>query len=177
MKMLQFSRTLLSIGADRGIYLKGLADKPGNGNVNCSGKTNRRYQMGTISILFPNQIFYCCSFYWFDNASARIGSDTFHSKPLDFRFYRCALFCLWLFYDICLFDLSSFSLIFWLCTSFAMILDLRIVYIAKNVLAYILRQSVKDVNVPSLPAARRRSVIWYESCKWLCVSANLFWKN
>ena len=25
----------------------------------------------------------------------------------------------------------------------------------------------------SLPAARRRSVIWYESCKWLCVSANL----
>ena len=24
-----------------------------------------------------------------------------------------------------------------------------------------------------LPAARRRSVIWYESCKWLCVSANL----
>ena len=25
-----------------------------------------------------------------------------------------------------------------------------------------------------LPAARRRSVIWYESCKWLCVSANLF---
>ena len=25
-----------------------------------------------------------------------------------------------------------------------------------------------------LPATRRRSVIWYESCKWLCVSANLF---
>lgn len=94
MKMLQFSRTLLSIGADRAVYLKGLADKPGNGNVNCSGKTNRRYQMGTISILFPNQIFYCCSFNWFDNASARIGRDTFHSKPLDFRFYRCALFYL-----------------------------------------------------------------------------------
>ena len=29
-----------------------------------------------------------------------------------------------------------------------------------------------------LPAARRRSVIWYESCKKLiCVSANLLWKN
>lgn len=38
--------------------LKGrIPDKPSNSNTNGFCKTNRRYQLWTISILFPNQIF------------------------------------------------------------------------------------------------------------------------
>ena len=111
--MLQFSRTLLSIGADRAVYLKGLADKPGNGKANCSGKTNRRYQMGTISILFPNQIFFIVV-HLTGSITPQQGLGGIPSilSPLIFAFIVVHYFICCLFHDICLFDLSSFSLIF-----------------------------------------------------------------